>query len=47
MNLLQYLPGDSFLHRLNPVTKLLAAFLFGIAAIISLALIHISEPTRP
>ena len=35
MNLLQYLPGDSFLHRLNPVTKLLAAFLFGIAAIIS------------
>jgi energy-coupling factor transport system permease protein len=34
MNLLNYVPGDSFLHRLNPVTKLLAAFLYGIAAII-------------
>ena len=26
MNLLNYVPGDSFLHRLNPVTKLAAAF---------------------
>ena len=34
MNLLNYVPGDSFLHRLNPVTKLTAAFLYGIAAII-------------
>ncbi len=34
MNLLNYVPGDSFLHKLNPVTKLLAAFLYGIAAII-------------
>ena len=34
MNLLNYVPGDSFLHRLNPVIKLLAAFLYGIAAIL-------------
>ncbi len=34
MNLLNYVPGDSFLHKLNPVTKLCAAFLYGIAAII-------------
>ena len=34
MNLLNYVPGNSFLHKLNPVTKLLAAFLYGIAAII-------------
>lgn len=32
MNLLQYQPGDSFLHRLNPLTKLAAAFLYGAAA---------------
>ena len=35
MNLLQYLPGNSILHRLNPVTKLAAAFLLGICAIVS------------
>lgn len=35
MNLLQYVPGNSFLHKLNPVTKLFDAFLFGIACIIS------------
>ena len=35
MNLLQYLPGNSVLHRLNPVTKLAAAFLVGICAIVS------------
>ncbi len=34
MNLLNYVPGDSFLHRLNPVTKLIAAFMYGIAAIL-------------
>ncbi|MCD8075038.1 MAG: energy-coupling factor transporter transmembrane protein EcfT [Lachnospiraceae bacterium] len=34
MNLLDYVPGDSFLHRLNPVMKLLAAFLYGIACIL-------------
>lgn len=34
MNLLNYVPGDSFLHRLNPVTKLAAAFMYGIAAIL-------------
>ncbi len=34
MNLLDYVPGDSFLHKLNPVMKLLAAFLYGIACII-------------
>ncbi len=35
MNLLQYQPGNSFLHRLNPVTKLLAVFLYCVACIIS------------
>ncbi len=35
MNLLDYVPGDSFLHKLNPVTKLIAAFLYGIACILS------------
>ena len=35
MNLLQYLPGNSILHRLNPVAKLAAAFLLGICAIVS------------
>ncbi|MCR5771725.1 MAG: energy-coupling factor transporter transmembrane protein EcfT [Butyrivibrio sp.] len=34
MNLLNYVPGNSFLHKLNPVTKLVAAFMYGIAAII-------------
>lgn len=34
MNLLNYVPGSSFLHKLNPVTKLVAAFMYGIAAII-------------
>ncbi len=34
MNLLNYVPGDSFLHRLNPITKLAAAFLYGIACIL-------------
>lgn len=34
MNLLNYVPGNSYLHKLNPVTKLLAAFMYGIAAII-------------
>ena len=34
MNLLNYVPGESFLHKLNPVTKLLAAFMYGIAAIL-------------
>ena len=34
MNLLNYVPGESFLHKLNPVTKLFAAFLYGITAII-------------
>ena len=33
MNLLSYVPGNSFLHRLNPVTKLIAAFLYAVAAI--------------
>lgn len=33
MNLLNYVPGNSFLHRLNPLTKLLAAFLYGAACI--------------
>ena len=35
MNLLQYVPGDSFLHKLNPVTKLFAAFLYGVACIVT------------
>lgn len=34
MNLLDYVPGKSFLHRLNPLTKLVAAFLYGIACIL-------------
>ena len=34
MNLLNYVPGDSFLHRLNPITKLAAAFLYGIGCIL-------------
>lgn len=34
MNLLNYVPGDSFLHRLNPITKLGAAFLYGIMCIL-------------
>ena len=34
MSLLNYVPGDSFLHRLNPVIKLLAAFMYGVAAIL-------------
>lgn len=34
MNLLDYAAGDSYLHRLNPVTKLAGAFLYGIACII-------------
>ena len=34
MNLLNYVPGNSFLHRLNPVTKLFAAFLYGVACIL-------------
>lgn len=34
MNLLNYVPGDSFLHRLNPVTKLASAFLYGIGCIL-------------
>lgn len=34
MNLLNYVPGKSFLHQLNPVTKLAAAFLYGVAAIL-------------
>lgn len=34
MNLLNYMPGDGFLHRLNPVTKLLVAFLYGVACIL-------------
>ena len=33
MNLLNYVPGDSFLHRLNPITRLLSAFLFGVSCI--------------
>ena len=34
MNLLNYVHGNSFLHKLNPVVKLLAAFMYGIAAIL-------------
>lgn len=34
MNLLNYVPGNSFLHRLNPITKLAAAFLYGLACIL-------------
>lgn len=34
MNLLNYVPGNSFLHRLNPVTKLFGAFLYGVACIL-------------
>ena len=34
MNLLNYVPGNSFLHKLNPVMKLAAAFLYGVAAIL-------------
>jgi energy-coupling factor transport system permease protein len=34
VNLLNYVHGNSFLHRLNPVTKLASAFMYGIAAII-------------
>lgn len=34
MNLLSVVPGDSFLHRLNPITKLAAAFLYGIGCIL-------------
>lgn len=33
MNLLNYVPGNSFLHRLNPITKLLGAFFYGAACI--------------
>lgn len=33
MNLLNYIPGNSFLHRLNPITRLFAAFLFGVSCI--------------
>ena len=28
---LEYVPGDSFLHRLNPVTKIAFAIMFAIA----------------
>lgn len=34
MNLLNYVPGDSFLHRLNPITKLASAFLYGLVCIL-------------
>ena len=34
MNLLNYVPGSSLLHRLNPVTKLFGAFLYGVACIL-------------
>lgn len=34
MNLLNYVSGDSCLHKLNPITKLLIAFLYGIACIL-------------
>lgn len=34
MNLLHYTPGSSFLHRLNPITKLALAFLYGVACIL-------------
>ena len=34
MNLLNYVPGDSFLHRLNPITKLASAFLYGLMCIL-------------
>lgn len=34
MNLLNYVSGDSFLHRLNPITKLSIAFLYGVACIL-------------
>ncbi len=34
MNLLNYVEGDSFLHKCNPLTKLAAAFLYGMACII-------------
>ncbi len=34
MNLLNYVPGNSFLHRLNPITKLAGAFLYGVACIL-------------
>ncbi len=34
MNLLDYVPGNSFLHRLNPITKLASAFLYGIVCIL-------------
>lgn len=34
MNLLSVVPGDSFLHRLNPITKLAAAFLYGVGCIL-------------
>ena len=35
MNLLDYVPGTSFLHKLNPVTKLAAAFLYGVICIVT------------
>ncbi len=34
MNLLNYVSKDSFLHRLNPITKLVIAFLYGVACIV-------------
>ncbi|MGN0564081.1 MAG: energy-coupling factor transporter transmembrane component T family protein [Candidatus Heritagella sp.] len=34
-NILEFVPGHSFLHRLNPITKIVLAFLFSIASLLS------------
>ena len=34
-NILEFVPGDSFLHRLNPITKIVLAFLFCICSLLS------------
>lgn len=34
-NILEFVPGNSFLHRLNPITKIVLAFLFCICSLLS------------
>jgi energy-coupling factor transport system permease protein len=41
-NLFQYVPGDSVIHRLNPVTKLLLAIVICIAAFLSGNLVYLA-----
>ena len=41
-NLFQYVPGNSVIHRLNPVTKLLLAIVICIAAFLSGNLVYLA-----